>query len=326
MNRVLIVHTWGIGDWLYFTPVLKGLVAKYPHAQIDVLLGTPMARAIMDYYPEVRVVGVGDVTKGFWSVVYHVLKSRRNKYDLLLFSAGVSSRKADLLSLLIRAEQKVALRTVSHIPLFLTAWKNYDYKKHILENNLQLRSLIGLEITEKVCTYLPHEKSVEIMPNSLLIHPGCNSTHSYKRWPVKRFVQVANNLLNGGRSVSVVLGPDELEMKDDFSSLQKFSSFRLLMNLSFANLLEEISKHELFFCSDSALGHIAAALDKLVVTILGPGDPVITRPYSKKTRVLRTERNLNCMPCMRPGGKHGCHERSCLTDITVEKSRRCDEK
>lgn len=319
MNKVLIVHTWGIGDWISFTPVLKQLVTQYPQDQVDVLLGTPGTKIIVDYYPEVNVVGICDVRKGSWGMVYHALRLRRTKYDLLIFTAGVSSKKADLLSSLTRAECKVALRTTYHRPRFLSSWIDYDCKKHLVENNLELRKLIGLKLTEEVCTYIPLRKKGNTLPDGLLIHPGCDKANTYKRWPVERFVQVANKLLDMGRHISVILGPDELELNDFFSPLKKYELFRLLTNLNFTNLLDEISSHEHFLCSDSSLGHIAAALNRSVVAIYGPGDPVINRPYGAKTQILRTNMDLGCMPCMTPGGKNGCHERICLTDITVDR-------
>ena len=40
MRRVLIVHTWGIGDWLFVTPVITVLKETWPDAHIEVILGT----------------------------------------------------------------------------------------------------------------------------------------------------------------------------------------------------------------------------------------------------------------------------------------------
>jgi len=40
MRRVLIVHTWGIGDWLSVTPVITLLKGTWPDVHIEVILGT----------------------------------------------------------------------------------------------------------------------------------------------------------------------------------------------------------------------------------------------------------------------------------------------
>ena len=38
--KILLIHTFGIGDWLFFTPVLKTFQKAHPKSTIDVILGT----------------------------------------------------------------------------------------------------------------------------------------------------------------------------------------------------------------------------------------------------------------------------------------------
>jgi hypothetical protein len=51
---------------------------------------------------------------------------------------------------------------------------------------------------------------------------------------------------------------------------------------------------------------------------MGPADPKIFRPYSKLVKVIKTSEELKCMPCIRPGGKYGCLEQPCMSEINPE--------
>jgi heptosyltransferase-2 len=317
VSKILIVHTWGIGDWLFFTPVLRALKDDYPGASIAVLLGTPGTRNIVEFYPSVEIIGVADVRKGSWEMIRCALKLRRGHYDVLLFTAGVDSRKADKMAFLIRAEKKVALKTTEHRPLFLNFVAHYDNALHRVQNNLNLAQLIQLVVPKDAVPYLPWRRNVEVIPGSVLIHPGSDPATAYKRWPAEKFALVAEELLARGRRVSVILGPAELDLAEFFSKLHKYGRFRIYSDMPLRAVLEVISTHELFFNSDSGLGHIAAALNRRIVTIYGPEDPGTTRPYAEEVAIIKTSKNLDCMPCIRPGGRLGCSERHCLADIEV---------
>ena len=318
MKKFLVIHTWGIGDWLFFTPVLKALKDEYPGAEIDVLIGKPLTAKAVELYPEVKIRAVTDSLNGFSGMVKAVLSLRKNKYDAALFTAGLDSKKADLLSLLIRAKKKYALRSLNHTPHFLSGSLSFEAGVHQVENNLKLLDLMGIARPESPAPYLPAPPSEKPLPGSFLLHPGCDSRSSYKRWPAGRFSDLAGKLLNSGRRVSVILGPGEEDLSKFFMSLTRNDNFSLYSGRSLAETVEIINGHEFFINTDSGLGHIAGALGKKTVTIFGPADPKKSRVYSKRAvTVVRPDR-LDCMPCFRPGGKYGCEDKRCLSLIQAD--------
>jgi ADP-heptose:LPS heptosyltransferase len=304
----LVVHTWGIGDWLFFTPVLAALQSANPGLQVDVLLGTPSTGNIARLYP-VRIAGVCNVRKGMWGFLRLAWRLRRERYDLLLFTAGIDPRKAALAARLFRARQKLWLGRDGQ--------GSYDWSQHGVSNNLKLASRLGLRVPEPALPMLPWPVPAQPAANSVLIHPGSDRVNAYKRWPVERFVAVARALLERGWQVSTVFGPDEIELKAAFEQLEPLG-LRQHHGLAFDELLALVAAHACLLNSDSGPGHLAAALGCRVVTVMGPANPVRSRPYTHRSQVVLAPNPPACMPCIRPGGRYGCAERPCLVGVSPE--------
>lgn len=313
MERILVVHTGGIGDWVLFTPVVRVLKETWPGGDIDVILGTPMTRQVVDLYPDVQVRAVTNVRRGLWGILQATVKTWSTKYDVALFTAGVDSQKADTLALLINAREKLAIRNRRGRHRFLTGAANYDMSIHQIENNLKLLSLLGIDQPKSFSPVLPFDELCKTIPESVLIHPG--SDYAFKRWPLSNFLQVAENLLRRRWVVSVVLGPSEMDLREALAPLCRHDRFRLYHGMSLREVLSLVSRHQVILNNDSGLGHLAAALQKRVVSIFGPGDPTLFRPYGSDVCVVRTCKPPECMPCMRPGGAHGCSDPVCMVGV-----------
>ena len=68
---------------------------------------------------------------------------------------------------------------------------------------------------------------------------------------------------------------------------------------------------ELVIANDSGPMHIAAALNRPLVALFGPTNPVRTGPYGRQDAVLRL--NLPCSPCY----SRACTHQSCLQWLTI---------
>jgi ADP-heptose:LPS heptosyltransferase len=321
MKRILIVHTWGIGDWLFFTPALRGLKEACQDAVIDVILGTPGTAGIVALYPEVNIRAVADVRKRPWMMLVEAVKTWHARYDALIFTAGIDSAKADRLAAFIKAGKKAALSTNGHRPKFIGSSAVYDPDESRIHNNLRLLGLLGIQPPPDARPYLRVGQSgLKPLPRSILIHPGSDAASSFKRWPAGRFAQVAEWALGMGAVVSVILGPDEKGLAGSFSRLEGRTGFRLYGGLTLREAIDVISQHGVFFNSDSGLAHIASALGVRTATIFGPADPRMVYTGGSDSLIMKTMNKPDCMPCMRPGGLYGCTGRECIESVTVEQA------
>jgi heptosyltransferase-2 len=122
-----------------------------------------------------------------------------------------------------------------------------------------------------------------IEPGCIVICPFAGGTWDGKdkTWPA--FAEfVAQALPAFRRTVVVCPGPGEEAL-----AREHFGSARLLAGVSlgtYAALLEEAA---LMVSNDTGPGHIAAAVGTPLISVLGPSDPALWRPWGPGARVLR---------------------------------------
>lgn len=294
--------------------MVSAIKKEFPPAKIDALLGTPATRKIVELFPEINIRDVADVAAGPAGMIAAVVKTWHVRYDALIFTCGVDSAKAAMLAKLVRAERKLFLYNPGS---GRGAEREVELSIHRLENNLKFLSMMGIKMPDPPRAYMPIDNSPAAVPGSVMIHPGSDPSNPYKRWPAEKFAEVAARLLDAGREVAVMLGPGESELGKHFATLEGWSGFKICAGMSMKDALREIAARETLLNSDSGLGHIAAALGRRVVTIIGPGNPVTIRPYGSNVVVIKTPRDVECSPCIQSGGRYGCGERDCLSDIEV---------
>ncbi len=295
---------------MMFTPTIRALRRALPQSQIDVLVGTPATLQVVRQYPEISQIRSMDVRTSLWSVICAALRARTVGYEILIITDGVRGWKARLFALLSGAGTVV-------LPLPPSSGSPPSRVDHRVFRNLKALAKLSLEESQDVEPYLSNSWGPPTK-GSVLIHPGCDGKYSFKRWPAERFLSVATRLAHEGRSVTIVLGPSELDLEDLFLK-GAGTSVTLLVNRPFVEILHQLARHEVCVTSDSGLGHVAAAFGRRVVTIFGPADPEVIRPFSKSALIVRAaDDSLTCRPCMRLGGRMGCPERPCLTQIDAD--------
>ena len=103
--KILIIHTFGLGDMIMFTPTLKVLQEKYPSVIIDFLIfQKASAEPIKNcknlgtiYYSSFNKI---EVFKNLWRL-------RQNRYDISISTSGTHLLKAKILALLAGAKKQI---------------------------------------------------------------------------------------------------------------------------------------------------------------------------------------------------------------------------
>jgi len=142
------------------------------------------------------------------------------------------------------------------------------------------------------------------------INPGA-SYGSAKRWYPEEFSKVAAELSNQ-YDIVIFGGPNEQDISLDIekSLIEKgINNYQNLAgNTTITELINRISKLDLFITGDSGPMHIAAAFKIPTVTIFGPTKDDETSQWMNDKSVIVKE-NLDCQPCMQrtcPIGHHNC--------------------
>jgi heptosyltransferase-2 len=147
------------------------------------------------------------------------------------------------------------------------------------------------------------------------LFPGAEFGPS-KRWPFKRFAELATALRRSVPKVRIVIlaGPKEVwlgvRVHEESGKIHPLVG----PDLDLAQLAAVLSHLDVLVTNDSGPMHLAAALGVRCVALFGPTDPRRTAPAGEGHRVLYTDRW--CSPCF----QRRCpliHHR-CLRDIEVD--------
>ncbi len=124
-----------------------------------------------------------------------------------------------------------------------------------------------------------------IAPGCIVVCPFAGGTWSGqdKTWPV--FAEfVAQRLPRFGRSIVVLPGPGEEDV-----ARQHFSSATLLAGVGLGSYAALLQHAALMVSNDTGPGHIAAAVGTPLLSVMGPSDPALWRPWGPDVQVLRGE-------------------------------------
>ena len=129
-----------------------------------------------------------------------------------------------------------------------------------------------------------------------------------KKWPLRRFAALVLILRERFGLHSVLIGgPDVAEM-----SSQIPGTINLGGKTSLRELCALIEGAALVVANDSGPMHIAAAMNRPLVTVFGPTNPIRTGPYQRQKSVVRLP--IACSPCY----SRTCSHQSCLVWLNEE--------
>ncbi len=294
--KILLVHTYGLGDMIMATPAIMNLVECYPEAQIDLLIFQKLSESPVVNAPFVGRIHYCDFTPA--SIIKTVSKLNGIGYDLALHTSGTSIFKMSLLMLAIRAKKKVGEYGSLRVP-----W--YDLQRRRAEGEHRVLSNIGL--VETLCN-----KRTEIRPlffldaasfefaedfmrrnglngkRVLAIHPGCNEKFANKRWEVEKYIELVKRVLRKieDSAVLIIVGPQE---RKEGETIRGAVPEALLVQSDLQSVAALISKIGLMITNDSGLGHIASCFDTPTLTIFSKKSHADVRkiePYGENSHIV----------------------------------------
>ena len=149
----------------------------------------------------------------------------------------------------------------------------------------------------------------------ITLAPG--SVWETKKWGNKKFLKLANKLKDEFNIVLVGSKADKIQ------NLSENGIIDLIGETSIKDLFHIIKKSIAVITNDSAPTHVASVMNKPVVTIYGPTDPMFGfYPLSKKSVSIKNY-YLKCSPCdihgqdRCPLGTHKCMK-SINTNLVID--------
>ncbi len=148
----------------------------------------------------------------------------------------------------------------------------------------------------------------------VVVAPGAAFGPS-KRWPAERFARAADLLAErrGARCV-LVTGPGEEDTRAAVLAAAQ-RPLREFPGGGIARLKAVIAVSDLLLGNDSGPRHIAVALGRPVICVMGPTSPRHTEGPWERGRVLRVD--VDCGPCQKPVC---ATDHRCMTQTTPEQA------
>ena len=328
-KRILIVRTDRIGDVLLSTPVIKALRDSYPNAYIAAMV-SPYAKDIVDGNPYLDEV-----------IIYDKDGKHKSWRRSLKFAQNLKKKKFDLTFLLHPTNRAHLVAFFAGIPRRIGYDRNFRFlltdrikhtkqlgQKHEVEYAFDLVRCLGIETKDKIL-FMPikpeserwaeelfKREGIKASDRLLALHPAASCPS--KVWPNERFAQVADKLVQQyGFKVLVISGPKDLALAERVIKHMHKPAINLSGKTSVSQLASVLKRCNLFISNDSGPVHIAAAVGTPVISIFGRNQaglsPARWGPIGKKDKILHKE--VGCIECL----AHNCiKEFACLKAITVD--------
>jgi len=196
--------------------------------------------------------------------------------------------------------------------------KKYQYKKKLYPDRHQVEKYndfinesLKIDTIPGLLKLYKNPKSISKKSKPILgINPGA-AYGDAKQWYSIEFAKVIVSLQDNYDTI-IFGGPLEVNIADDIEKLLLDYGVSNYENLagktSISDLIDMISKIELFITGDSGPMHIAASFQVPTIAIFGPtNDNETSQWMNSKSFILK--KNLECQPCMKrtcPLKHHNC--------------------
>lgn len=294
-RAVLVVRPDRIGDVVLTTPVFRALKHAWPETRVGALV-RPLVAPLLEGDPDVDAVvlehgqPVGELARelraGGWEASVHAFLTTRTVLAAAL--AGIPRRvgPASKLPALLLTRRVVQKRSRS--------------VRHEADYNLELLAPLGIPYT-RVATRLElsgaerewgrrhlAELGVPAGRPVVGLHPG--SGRSAGRWPLENFAALADRLVAAGRLVLLTFGPEESGLADRMHAAMRANVPAVRPgSVTLRQMAAVLSVLSVFVANSTGPLHIAVALEVPTVsfyTLTPATRPVRWGPYAPGHVVL----------------------------------------
>ncbi len=318
--NILAVRFSSIGDILLTTPLLRAIRHAHPRARVTVLTKREYV-PLLSHNPHVNLV-LGLAPNR--SLLGLASELRADRYTHLLdLHDNLRSRALRLLvpgrwrtypkhrlarAWLIRAKRN-RYRDRRPVPeRYFSAARDLGVKPDGSPPDF----FLGAEAGEQVVDWL-RTVGLEHEPNIVALAPG--AAHATKRWPLEYWHALAARNLESGAAVVIVGGPGDTELGAALAAQSggRVASAAGIFGLQGTGAL--LQRARVLVSGDTGVMHMATAVGTPVVSLFGPTVEAFGFfPYTRQASVV--ELPLPCRPCTAQGSSRcplGHHR--CMIDI-----------
>ena len=320
-EKFLIIAPSWIGDLIISQSLLKYLKKEYPNCQIDMIV-RPELTNLVKMMPEVKNIYPLDIKhKEFGLIKRHILAKEIKKH---LYSTSIilpNSFKSAIIPWLANIPVRIGYNRELRLFLLNKKYSLIKHKDSMVNRYLKLADGSYSNVIRP--SLLINGDSSKLISRKYLINNSkknivlCPEAEygSAKRWPINKWMQLANFYKEKDYNVYFLGKNKSLEIKYQ-NILKKDSIISLLGKTSLEEAAYILSIVDLVVTNDSGLMHITASVNTNLISIFGSSSPFYTPPLMKDQFGEVIYKALTCSPCF----KRECplQHLNCLNNISSE--------
>ncbi len=354
-GKILLIKLSAVGDVVHTIPVLNKLRRRYPAAQLDWLV-TPGIGELLGHHPAISNVIAFDREDwtALWRLTPLIgytrlaAKLRATGYDLVIDMHG--QFRTALFALAAGAPVRIGFdrprasvwdaspRTFPQ-EARKHAWQGaregswLAYTHHIPVPTLDLHAvdrylgvgpLLGLDDGAADFSFpIPREATNRIdalmdyydIANKKLAVLAPGTIWETKQWRSDGFAEVARYFLHKGFAVTLIGAARERAVCAGVAALVP-GVVNLAGETTLSELAALIRRATVCVTNDSGPMHLAVAVDRPVVSIFGPTDPIWIGPYHRTDAVLQAK--IPCSPCYLRQLSRCRHGHACMLEVSAQ--------
>jgi len=312
--KIAIFKIGAIGDSLLSTPFIRQLRLNYPNAIIDYIIGRTAAPTLKNNENLNDVVCFDETLffrKDLFSWIKLINMIRKRHYDSIFV---LDKHKGCILTVYLTGiKKRVGFDRMGKEGSLLTHSAYYANDKHEIYYYLDLLKASGikpdysdismeLSIDAAAMKYAKSfwKKNLLAKKSVIALSPGGGNnpgeSTGIRNWSVNNYASLADKLIEQGYTVILIGGKSDIITGKKLLSLMTYKNNEKNKNKEkIHSLIGRLSLHEsaaimslcdCVVCNDSGPMHIAAAVNRHVISIFGPTNPDRKAPLWKESKSL----------------------------------------
>lgn len=308
-ERILIFSTTALGDFMFNTPAIRSIRENYPDAKITLISSHKNKDLVSGSFYFHDVIYWDHKVKDMISVIR---KLRRTKPQLAIILHSKSPY--DVIASIIAGCQYLFKDVYGNKPCGMEYWLSGVSRSsggHLIQRKLDLVAQLGCKNSNPEM-FIPINFPVrEQASGKLVIGFQMGASETLRRWPVERFVKLAQQLLFYSPDIQIELIGSaaecaiEREFMSGLNAEQQRRVFSHLGQTTLPQLLGVIDNMQVLVTGDTGPLHLAIALKISTVSLFVTANPQHTGPYQNTDlhhviHVPADKETLNDAECRQP--------------------------
>ena len=325
--RILLLKPSSLGDVIQALPVLRLLKKHLPHSEFYWWIDSALA-PLLEGDPDLTGLILFErkrwANPRFWPEMASSIHQTREMHFDWVIDLQCLARSAAF-AWLARGRRLIGLDEVREGArgFYDLAVRRESFYTHAVDWYLAVLKPLGVPVHRNFI-WLPERPAVAAAvaaqwPLSsgrwIALQPGARWDN--KRWPAAYFAELVRLVVRESPDTRfVILGSgSDGALGQLIAAAAPDHCLNLCGRTSLPEMIEWVRRCDLMVTNDTGPMHVAAALDKPLVTIFGPTEPRRTGPYGHLEDVIRGD--LPCSPCLSPNCTFS-QPQECLRMISPE--------